>query len=697
MARRRLRWVKRAGYWFDNTLARGASALIGWLVLVCLAVVVPVSALMVWTARDAPASLPGKLARVWHQAGDTLRLGGLVGPPAQVLLSVILALVALIYVSALVGLITAGVNERMAALRRGRSTVLEDGHVVVLGWSEQVFTVVAELVTANANQRRAAVAVLADRDKTAMEEALHTKVGPTGGTRLICRSGSTTDPAVLPRVSPHTARAVLVLPRDGPSGDAEVVKTLLALRAAARTTYGPDGTGTGAHPGPEDGGDGGDGNAADGGGVGGAAESGGGGYAAESGGGDAHGTGAWVVAAVRDARYRLAASLAAGDGGVVLETDDITARLIVQSARRPGLSLVYQELLDFAGDEFYTVREPALAGRTFGEALLAYATSSAVGLVHADGALALNPPSETVIGVADRIVVVTEDDDTAVLADRPPAVDEAVIVADVPRERRRPERVLLLGWNRRAPLIVGRLRRYTAPGSVVDVVAEAAPATAAAVRAADGDAGTALSVVLRPGDPADRETVDAVDAASYDSVIVLGSDPVPGPGGAAEEPDDRTLVTLLLLRALEAASGRELPVVTEMTDDRNRALAPVSPGADFIVSGKLIGLLMSQISQNRHLVAVFHELFSAGGSEILLRPASRYVRAGGTASYATVVEAARRHGECAIGYRDHAGAAHGPRYGVWINPHKETSRRWAERDEVVVVATVRLGGTEDDG
>lgn len=674
MARRRSRWGKRAGYWFDNTLARGAYALIGWLVLACLAVVVPVSALMVWTARDAPATLPGKLARVWHHAGDTLRLGGLVGPPAQVLLSVILALVALIYVSALVGLITAGVNERMAALRRGRSTVLEDGHVVVLGWSEQVFTVVAELVAANANQRRAAVAVLADRDKTAMEDALHIKVGPTGGTRLICRSGSTTDPAVLPRVSPHTAGAVLVLPRDGPSGDAEVVKTLLALRAAARAAYGPDAAGAAAPPGGEDGGHGDVDGVAD---------------------GTANGTGVWVVAAVRDARYRLAASLAAGEGGVVLETDDITARLIVQSARRPGLSLVYQELLDFEGDEFYTVREPALAGRTFGEALLAYATSSAVGLVRADGALALNPPSEAVIGADDRIVVVTRDDDTAVLAERPPVVDEAVIVTDVPAERRRPERVLLLGWNRRAPLIVGRLRRYTAPGSVVDVVAEATVTTAAAVRAADTDAGAALSVALRPGDPADQGTVDAVDAGSYDSVIVLGPDPVPGPGGVTEEPDDRTLVTLLLLRALEAASGRELPVVTEMTDDRNRALAPVSPGADFIVSGKLIGLLMAQISQNRHLAVVFHELFSAGGNEILLRPSSHYVRAGATASFATVVEAARRHGECAIGYRDHAGAAHGPRYGLWVNPHKETARRWADRDEVIVVATVRLGGAEE--
>ncbi|WP_249375550.1 hypothetical protein [Streptomyces sp. I05A-00742] len=91
------------------------------------------------------------------------------------------------------GLIAAGVNARMAALRRGRSTVPEDGHVVVLGWSEQVFTVAAVPVVANANQRRAAVALLADRAGTAVEDARHLKVGAAGGT----------DQAHLPQRIPH--------------------------------------------------------------------------------------------------------------------------------------------------------------------------------------------------------------------------------------------------------------------------------------------------------------------------------------------------------------------------------------------------------------------------------------------------------------------------------------------------------------
>ncbi|MFH8242813.1 NAD-binding lipoprotein [Streptomyces sp. NPDC018321] len=629
MAQRRTPFGDRARYWFDSTLARGAAALVGWMAMLCLAVVVPTSAVLVWTDPDAPPSLAERLAEVWRLTGETLRLGGTTGTPLRAMMSVLLALVTLLYVSTLVGLITTALTERLTSLRRGRSTVLEQGHAVVLGWSEQVFTVVSELVAANANQRGAAVVVLADRDKTVMEEALGTKVGSFGRTRLICRSGPTTDPAVLPLTSPVTAGVVLVLPPDEPDADAEVVKTLLALRAAL----------AGAEPCPP------------------------------------------VVAAVRDDQYCLAACLAAGPGGVVLESDTVTARLIVQAARRPGISLVHQELLDFAGDEFYLISEPALTGRPFGDVLLSYSTSSVVGLMRR-GTPLLNPPPETPIARDDLLVVITRDDDTAWLEDCAGLAEE-VAMASRPSMPAPAERILLLGWNRRAPLMVDQLHRSTRPGSVVDVVAERGEATIRQVSEADADSGNGLSLALHHGDITRPETLRRLDVHSYDSVIVLGRDPVPG--HPPDDPDNRTLVTLLLLRQLEEATGRDLPVVTELVDDRNRALAPISPAADVIISGKLIGLLMSQISQNRHLAAVFEELFSAEGAGVRLRSASDYVLPGSETFFATVVAAARRRGECAIGYRSHDDSSTSPRYGVRINPPKRERRRWTAKDEVVVI------------
>ncbi|WP_221349389.1 CASTOR/POLLUX-related putative ion channel [Streptomyces beigongshangae] len=628
----------RIRYRFDSTLARGASALVGWLALLCLAVVVPVSVVLVWTDPDAPASAPGRLAEVWRLTGETLRLGGVTDTPLRVAMSVLLALIALLYVSLLVGLITAALTERLTALRRGRSTVLECGHAVVLGWSEQVFTVVGELVAANANQQRAVVVVLADRDKTAMEEAFGTRVGPVGRTRLICRSGPTTDPAVLSLANPATAGAVLVLPHDEPDADAEVVRTLLALR----TALSQQGDGRVARPS--------------------------------------------VVAAVRDDRFRLAASLAAGPDGIVLESDTITARMTVQTARRPGLSLVHRELLDFAGEEFYLVAEPALVGRPFGEALLSYATSSVVGLLRGETPL-LAPSPDTPVRADDKILVISRDDDTVQLDDCAESVEKAAMMCEPPASAR-PERVLLLGWNRRAPLMIDQLRRCVLPGSTVDVVTADGATTVHQVGVGDAadaaaPAGAGLAFTLHRGDVTRPETLRRLDIGSYDSVIVLGRDPAPD--GPAAEPDNHTLVTLLLLQQLEETTGRELPVVTELVDDRNRVLAPISPSADVIISGKIIGLLMAQISQNRHLAGVFEELFRAGGKGILLRPAADYVRLDHETTFATVVAAARLRGECAIGYRDHATARQGPRYGVCVNPPKTERRRWTGRDEVVVI------------
>ncbi|MFG2722118.1 TrkA C-terminal domain-containing protein [Streptomyces sp. NPDC048416] len=708
-------------------MSRSTSALIGWFTLICLVAVVPISVLLVRTDRRPPATLTGQLVAVWVSVGQTLKIGGAVGPPLYVLASVLLALVALLFVSTLVSLITTGINRRILELRLGHSTVLEVGHTVVLGWSDQIFPVVTELVSANSNQPRAAVAVLAPKDKVEMEEAISARITTTGTTTIVCRNGCTTDPAVLARVSPQTAKAVLVLPPGTDDGDAQVVKTLLALnasalgaaagsgdaRAHARTRAGrggrPDaglehrsgaGAGADAGAGSDTSGDGGAGpshlgesdaahaGARDGAGTDGRARDGVGtdGRARTGVNTDA----AVVVAAVRDTRNHLTATLAAGPRGRVLAIDDIIARLLVQTARQPGLSLVYQELLDFAGDEFYAVPADALVGRTFGDALLAFTTSSVVGLLRSDESVVLNPDAATTIAPGDRIIVITRDDDTAVLEDATPFVDEGAIATAAPRAAAS-ERLLLLGWNRRAPLIVGQLASYASPGTTLDIVAPGDDSTMRRAYDSAAEQGP-LAVTLRCADTTNPAVLNALDVSSFDSVIVIAD---PGhaqadgldAGQVRPDADDRTLVTLLHLRAIEEATGREIPLTTEMCDDRNRLLAPAREGADFIVSGRLISLLMCQISESPYLAVLFDDLFTAEGNELYLRPATDYVRPGVEVTFATVVASARRRKECAVGYRLRAQSALSPSYGVRLNPDKGRSVRLTAQDWVIVIAT----------
>ena len=171
----------------------------------------------------------------------------------------------------------------------------------------------------------------------------------------------------------------------------------------------------------------------------------------------------------------------------------------------------------------------------------------------------------------------------------------------------------------------------------------------------------------------------------YDQVIVLCySGQLP-----TQRADARTLVTLLHLREIvgDRAKGGRPSVVSEMLDDRNRALAQVAHVDDVIVSDEILSLILSQLSENERLEAVFQDLLDADGSEIYLRPATEYVIAGAEVAYATVVEAATRHGQTAIGYRVSAESDDADTgFGVYVNPAKSSVFRVQPADRVVVLA-----------
>lgn len=69
---------------------------------------------------------------------------------------------------------------------------------------------------------------------------------------------------------------------------------------------------------------------------------------------------------------------------------------------------------------------------------------------------------------------------------------------------------------------------------------------------------------------------------------------------------------------------------------------PRSRADDFIVSDRLVSLMMCQVSENKEYAAVFEELIDPEGSELYLKPADEYVEPGLPLSFYTLIEAARR-------------------------------------------------------
>jgi hypothetical protein len=128
-------------------------------------------------------------------------------------------------------------------------------------------------------------------------------------------------------------------------------------------------------------------------------------------------------------------------------------------------------------------------------------------------------------------------------------------------------------------------------------------------------------------------------------------------------------------------------IVSEMLDLRNRELAEATKVDDFIVSEHLVSLMMSQLSENAELMDVFTDIFDPEGAEIYLKPVGDYVVTGESVNFYTVVEAARRRGETALGHRITSEANDaGKSYGVHTNPKKSEQVTFAVEDKIIVIA-----------
>jgi voltage-gated potassium channel Kch len=619
-------------YAFDRSMAKGPAALIGWLGLVSLAFVGLAAIVLTVTGikPEDSENLPFSEA-AWQSAMRAIDAGALGGDSgwSYRFIMALVTIGGIFIVSSLIGVLTSGLEGKMDEMRKGRSFVIESDHTLILGWSSSIFTIISELVIANENQKAPRIVIMADKDKVEMEEEIRAKVGPTGRTRVVCRTGNPIDLYDLEIANPHESKAIIILSPEDDDPDSQVIKSVLAITNNPRRREQP------YH----------------------------------------------IVAEIQNPENMEAAHLVGKGEAQFIQSNDLIARITVQTCRQSGMSVIYTELLDYGGDEIYFKEEPGLVGKTFGEALSAYEESALLGMQFKGGLVRVNPPIDTVIAAGDKLIAISEDDDTVVLSGHTSFDINESLIQTAHSGAAAPERTLILGWNSRGPAIIRELDSYVAPGSEVMVLAEVEEAQTEIEALVGSSRNQTLRFQL--GNSSDRATLDSLEIPTYQHVIVLGYIGFLQP----QQADARTLITLLHLRNIEQKSGQSLSIVSEMMDVGNRELAEVTQADDFIVSDNLISLLMAQVSENKHLNAVFNDLFDSEGSEIYLKPAGDYVAIGQSVSFYTVVEAARRRGESAIGYRVMAHASNSKeQYGVRVNPKKSGDVTFAAEDRIIVVA-----------
>ncbi len=579
------KFTEKISYYFDSLMSKGTIALVGMLFLITFIVVVFTGSL--------GSLCNGKLTTgnsIWQSLMHAIDAGTLAGDDTSnipfIILMTIVTICGIFVTSILIGIISTGFEEKLNSLRKGLSRILETNHTVIIGFDENIYTILTELIEANSNHKKACIVILDEIDKEIMDEQIQSHISDYKTTKIICRSGNCTNQYLFKLASLEVARSIIV----NKSSDFEVIKILLALTSYLKEIN-----------------------------------------AFQN---DAH------ITAVIHNKENLDAAVIAGEGKAeVIFFKDILARIIAQVCRQPGLSFVLSDFFGYGGAEFYYENFPELSGKTFADVLNLFESSVVVGIKRKDDTL-LNPPMDTVLESSDLIIHLAEDDGVskpAISAPQLPDLKNIMIQEPVIVEE--PYRILVLGQNASLPSILTELDEFVVDGSSVTIASTEIDDEMFSDLSLQH-----LSITTYSCNIFEKSILTELTDDGISNILLLCSDDI-----ELEKADAQTMLILLQLRNISSKTNRIFNITSEMNSVENQKLSQVAKVNDFVVGSSITNLVLTQISENRALSVLFSEMLDSEGSEIYMKPAEQYVKLGTCVDFYILTEIAKSRRELVVG------------------------------------------------
>ncbi|KDP42433.1 hypothetical protein JCGZ_00230 [Jatropha curcas] len=557
----------------------------------------------------------------------------------------------------MLGLVSDAISEKVDSLRKGKSEVIEKNHILILGWSDKLGSLLKQLAIANKSIGGGVVVVLAERDKEEMEMDIAKLEFDFMGTSVICRSGSPLILADLKKVSVSKARAIIVLASDenADQSDARALRVVLSLTGVKEGLKGH------------------------------------------------------VVVEMSDLDNEPLVKLVGGELIETVVAHDVIGRLMIQCALQPGLAQIWEDILGFENAEFYIKRWPELDGLHFEEVLISFPDAIPCGVkVAAEGGkINLNPDDKYILKEGDEILVIAEDDDTYTPGPLPKVRSGLCPkLVDPPKY---PEKILFCGWRRDIDDMIMVLEAFLAPGSELWMFNEV-PEKEREKKLTDGGLDISglenIKLVHRVGNAVIRRHLESLPLETFDSILILADESLED---SVVHSDSRSLATLLLIRDIQSkrlpyrdtksaslrlsgfshsswiremqqASDKSI-IISEILDSRTRNLVSVSRISDYVLSNELVSMALAMVAEDKQINRVLEELFAEEGNEMCIKPAEFYLFDQEELCFYEIMIRGRQRHEIVIGYR----LANAER--AIINPaEKSKPRKWSLDDVFVVIS-----------
>lgn len=402
--------IEKLRYQFDQFLAKGTGALVVSLFLIMFLITLIIGTILYLI--DPQLQLPSLIWTILMQTLDAGNLSDVSGSPIYMAMMTLATLVGIFITSLFISIILNGFQERLEVLSRGRSKVIEKKHTLILGWNDNIFVIIKELIEANRSVRRPAIVILSDHDSVTMNQQIRDNIPKSYNTRIICRTGSIYKKTDLQMCNIADAKSIIIL-----ENDLNIIKALLVI---SDTDF----------------------------------------YLNSNG---------HITVLMSDKSNIAVAKTIAKDRLAVIYLNTAITRIITQTCLQSGLSQVYNELFDFEGDEIYFYQDKRLTGLRFDEAILSFDKSAVFG-VFRDGQTYIRPAFDWVLSDQDQLILIASDDNQIEFTASKPLIDQSIINLSPHQSSIHHEIISMIGFNFKTIDVIEEFANYLKPGSMINIL-----------------------------------------------------------------------------------------------------------------------------------------------------------------------------------------------------------------------------------
>ncbi|MEL6989633.1 MAG: hypothetical protein AAGK97_17620, partial [Bacteroidota bacterium] len=346
--------------------------------------------------------------------------------------------------------------------------------------------------------------------------------------------------------------------------------------------------------------------------------------------------------------------------------------------------------LSFDGGEMYFYAPDNWNNVNFYDLPFHFKDGIAIGYFNEEDGLVLRPDEGKNMEAGDEVLILAEDDSTINFESSKFISSSFNEVMPDRRLEQIAKKHLILGWHSVAEIFIREADDYLLEGSLFDIlIAEANDELKAKVTEMQ-EAYPDFEINLIEKDPMELENLEERKPFDYDNIIILSQKLEEQ---SADKIDSDTLIILLLLRKLKPEDDpSKTKIITQVLNSENQEIITQTDVDDFIISNKLITMILAQLSEEPKIKIMYDDIFSEEGSEIYVKPANLYFDSfPQKMAFVDAISHCYKREEICLGIRKGAlGKDHDSNFGVRLNLPKDEQIVIEEDDFFVVLSEDEL-------